>query len=123
MLERSWAPTWTSELDSKTGSPTLAHIYKSPNFDQQPTGASQSFGIIYAKDVRTLNMMDGCMWIGGAAPAETFVLRFQAKVLSVASPSSVGLEEGAFVASSVATKSAHAVGRLDASVVVSPVIG
>jgi len=45
------------------------------------------------------------------------------KVSSVALPSSVGLEEGAFVASSVATKSAHAVVPSDAFVVVSLVIG
>ena len=83
-------------------------------------------------------MEAGCMWVGVAATTEVLPLIHQRRVLSaagvlrpsgrgkvssVALPSSVGLEEGAFVASSVATKSALVVVLSDASVVVSLVIG
>ena len=63
------------------------------------------------------------MWVGGAVAAETLPASRRGKVSSVASPSSVGLEEGAFVASSVATKSVHAVIHSDAFAVVALVIG
>ena len=67
--------------------------------------------------------MSGCLWVEDVALAEVPHSSRQGKSLSVASPSSVGLEKGASVASSVATKSVFAVGLSDASVVVSLVIG
>ena len=63
------------------------------------------------------------MWVGGDVPADELPPSRRGKVSSVASPSSVGLEEGAFVASSVATKSVHAVSHSDAFAVVALVIG
>ena len=63
------------------------------------------------------------MWNGDTVPAVVLPLCRRENVLSVASPSSVGLEEGAFVASSVATKSVHAVSHSNAFVVVGLVIG
>jgi hypothetical protein len=67
--------------------------------------------------------MDGCRWVRAAARAVSHHLCFVRKVLSVASPSSVGLDGDAFVAYSVTTKSAHVMSPSDASVVVVLVIG
>jgi hypothetical protein len=64
-----------------------------------------------------------CRWVGVAATAVSHCLCIRRKVLSVVSPSSIGLEEGAFGASSVATRSGHVVGPTDASTVVVLVIG
>jgi hypothetical protein len=58
------------------------------------------------------------MWIVGAEPAETHPLSGQGKVLQVASPSSVGLVEGVFIASSVAIKSARVRSHSNAFLVV-----
>ena len=63
------------------------------------------------------------MWVGAAIPAETLPSSRQEKVLSVALPSNAGLEEGASVVSSVATKSAHTVSISDVFVVIVLVIG
>ena len=62
------------------------------------------------------------MWNGDTVPAVVLPLCRRENVLSVASPSSVGLEEGAFVASSVATKSVHVMIHSDAYAVVALVI-
>ena len=64
-----------------------------------------------------------CMWVRGNVPADALPLSHQGKVTSVALPSSVALKEGAFVASSMATKSVHAVIHSDAFAVVALVIG
>jgi hypothetical protein len=58
------------------------------------------------------------MWVGDAAPTRALLSSRQGKVSSVASPSSFGLEEGAFVTSSVATRSAYAATTSDAFVAV-----
>jgi hypothetical protein len=55
--------------------------------------------------------------------AASHLLGFRRKVSSIVSPLSVGLEKGAFIALSVDTMSAHAVGPSDASVVAVLVIG
>ena len=63
------------------------------------------------------------MWVGATALAEVLPQSRQGKVLSVASPSGVGLEEGASVASSMAIKLAHVVSLSDVFVVVALAIG
>jgi hypothetical protein len=65
----------------------------------------------------------GCKWVMVDALTVGHRLCFGRKVSSVVSPSSVGLEGGDFGASSVATKSAHVMGPLDASDVAVLVIG
>jgi hypothetical protein len=67
--------------------------------------------------------MAGCKWVGVAAMAMSHRLCIRRKVSSVVSPSSVGLEEGAFSASSVATRLGHVVGPIDTSAAVVLVIG
>jgi hypothetical protein len=64
-----------------------------------------------------------CRWVEAAAPTTSHLLYFIRKLSSVVSPSSIGLEGGAFASSSVATRSAHVVDPLDASVVIVLVIG
>jgi hypothetical protein len=66
---------------------------------------------------------DWVRWVKAVVVTVGHQLRIGRKVSSVVSLSSVGLEEGAFGASSVATRSGHAVGPTDASVAVVLVIG
>lgn len=63
------------------------------------------------------------MWVGGVAPAGVVPPSGRGKVLSAVSLSSVGLEEGAFVASSVVIMSTLVVVPSDAFVAVYLVIG
>jgi hypothetical protein len=65
----------------------------------------------------------GCRWVEAAATTMGRHLCIRRKVSSVVSLSSVGLEEGAFGASPVATRSGRAMGPTDASVAVVLVIG
>jgi hypothetical protein len=65
----------------------------------------------------------GCRWVGAAATAVSHRICIRRKVSSGASPSSVGLEEGAFGASSVATRLGHVVGPLDAFAAIVLAIG
>jgi hypothetical protein len=65
----------------------------------------------------------GCRWVEAAATIMGRRLCIRRKVLSVVSLSSIGLEEGAFDASTVATRSGRAMGPTDASVAVVLVIG
>jgi hypothetical protein len=67
--------------------------------------------------------MVGCKWVRAAATVTSHRLWFGRKVSSVVSPSSVGLEEGAFGASSVAIRSARVVDLTDVSGVIVLVIG
>jgi hypothetical protein len=68
-------------------------------------------------------MRVGSMLVEGAAPPGLLCQSRQGKVSSVASPSSVGLEEGASVVSNVVIGSAHVVSLLDVFAVVALVIG
>jgi hypothetical protein len=65
----------------------------------------------------------GRRWVEAAATTVGRRLCIGRKVSSIVSLSSVGLEEGAFGASTVATRPGRAVGPTDASVAVVLVIG
>jgi hypothetical protein len=67
--------------------------------------------------------MNGCRWVRAADPAASRRLWFRRKVSSVVLPSSVGLGEDAFAASSVVIRLTHVVSPSDASAVVVLVIG
>jgi hypothetical protein len=66
--------------------------------------------------------MNGYRWVEAAASTESHRLRFAMKASSIVSPSSDGLVGDALGASSVTTRSAHAVSLSDASVIVVLVI-